>query len=263
MSEIAARAAVIDLDGTILSGDSLLPGAREAMAAIREHVETVCFVTNNPTVPPEAYAARLREWGIEARPAEVVTAGVATVAYLREHHADDAIFPIAGADIVAQLRDADLSLVTDPATCECVVVGYDSEFSYDDMQAALRAFDGDDTGFVGTDPDRTIPTPDGPIPGSGALINAVAGVVERDPDAILGKPAAETADIVLDRLGVPAEDAVLVGDNPATDIAFGERAGMTTVRVETGLGTDGGDGAPDADYVVSDVGGVVGLFRDA
>ncbi|WP_435096189.1 HAD-IIA family hydrolase [Halarchaeum sp. P4] len=264
MPVLDPRAAVVDLDGTLLSGDSLLPGAREAMTTIRGRVEAVCFVTNNPTVPPEAYAARLREWGIEASPEEVVTAGVATVTYLREHHAEDRIFPIAGADVVAQLRDADLSLVDDPEPSECVVVGYDPAFSYNDMRAALRAFAGDgETGFVGTDPDRTIPTPDGPVPGSGALINAVAGVVDRDPDAVLGKPSAETADIVLNRLGVPAETVVLVGDNPATDVAFGERAGMTTVRVETGLGTDGGDGAPDADYVVSDVGGVAGLFRDA
>lgn len=256
------RAAVLDLDGTLVSGDGLLPGALDAAAAIRERVEAVCFLTNNPTVPPEAYAARLRDLGIEAAPEEVVTACTATLAYLREHHADDAVYAIAGEDIVAQLRDAGVSLVADPTACECVVAGYDPDFDYDDMRAALRAFgDSAGVGFVGTDPDRTIPTPDGPVPGSGAIVHAISGVAERDPDVVLGKPSAATADIVAERLGVPAADTVVVGDNPATDVAFGERAGMTTVRVRTGLGR--ADGGPDADVVVDDIGAAVRVFREA
>ncbi len=155
---MAPRAAVVDLDGTLLHGDTLLPGARDAMAAIRERVEHVVFLTNNPTIPPEAYAARLRDLGVEAAPDEILTACTATIAYLRAHHADDAVFAIAADAIVDQLRDAERDLVADPAAAECVVVGYDPGFDYDDLHAALRALR-DGVGFVGTDPDRTIPTP--------------------------------------------------------------------------------------------------------
>ncbi|MBP2252171.1 4-nitrophenyl phosphatase [Halarchaeum solikamskense] len=258
---MALRAAAIDLDGTLLHGDELLPGAREAMAAIRERVDAVCFLTNNPTIRPEAYAARLRERGIAASPEEVLTACTATIGYLREHHAADALYPIAGDAIVSQLRDAECDLVADPADAECVVVGYDPDFDYDDLHDALRAF-GDDpaaVGFVGTDPDRTIPTTDGPIPGSGALVHAVSGVVERDPDAVLGKPSKETAALLRERLGVPASACAVVGDNPATDVALGERAGMTTVLVETGLAASADD-ATRADHVVADIGAAVALF---
>ncbi|GAD52541.1 phosphoglycolate phosphatase [Halarchaeum acidiphilum MH1-52-1] len=257
---MAPRAAVVDLDGTLLHGDTLLPGARDAMAAIRERVEHVVFLTNNPTIPPEAYAARLRDLGVEAAPDEILTACTATIAYLRAHHADDAVFAIAADAIVDQLRDAERDLVADPAAAECVVVGYDPGFDYDDLHAALRALR-DGVGFVGTDPDRTIPTADGPIPGSGAIVNAVAGVVERDPDAVLGKPSRETAELLLDRLGVPAEQCVLIGDNPETDIVMGERVGMTTVRVRTGI--DGGrrsENEERADHVVADLGAAAALL---
>lgn len=254
------RAAVVDLDGTLLSGDELLPGAREAMAAVRDAVEAVRFLTNNPTVPPAAYAERLRGLGVDASADEVLTACSATVAYLRERHADDAVYAIAGEPVVAQLRDADVRLTDDPRSADCVVVGYDEAFGYADMTAALRAFEGRERppAFVGTDPDRTVPTPDGPVPGSGAVIRAVAGTVDRDPDAVLGKPSRETAALLLDGLGVPASACVLVGDNPATDVALGESAGMTTVRVRTGVA--GGDG-PDADHVVDDLAGAVRFFR--
>ncbi|WP_234403513.1 HAD hydrolase-like protein [Halarchaeum acidiphilum] len=105
------------------------------------------------------------------------------------------------------------------------------------------------------------PDADGPIPGSGAIVNAVAGVVERDPDAVLGKPSRETAELLLDRLGVPAEQCVLIGDNPETDIVMGERVGMTTVRVRTGI--DGGrrsENEERADHVVADLGAAAALL---
>lgn len=255
------RAAALDLDGTVVSGDELLPGARDAVAAIRARVDALCFVTNNPTVPPAEYAARLRALGVEAAPAEVVTAGSVTVAYLREHHADDAVLPIAGDAVVAQLADAGVRLVDDPAVADCIVAGFDDAFDYGDLRDALRAFERPgDVAFVGTDPDRAIPTADGPVPGSGAIIRAVAGVADRDPDAVLGKPSAETAAAVRECLGVPAAETVVVGDNPRTDVALANAAGMRSVRVRTGVDDPPADPAEEADCVVDDLAASVACF---
>lgn len=240
------RAAIVDLDGTVLSGESLLPGAADGLRALRDRLEHVLFVTNNPTRSPEAYAEHLRDMGIEATPDEVLTSCDATIAYLRDHHAADRIFAIAEESVTSQLENAHLDLVADATESDVVVVGYDREFSYADLTAAIRAFDAGATAFVGTDPDRTVPSPDGPVPGSGALVHAVAGVVERDPDAILGKPSPETATIALDRLGVAPDECLMVGDRLNTDVQMGENAGMTTVLVRTGITTD-------ADLAESDV----------
>jgi 4-nitrophenyl phosphatase len=240
---------VLDLDGTVLRGGDLLPGARGAVAELRERAGRVLFLTNNPTVPPDEYAARLRDHGIDAAADDVVTATTATVAYLREHHAGDSVFPIAESRITDQLADADVALTDDPEAAGVVVAGYDREFHYRDMQAALDAFADGDTAFVGTDPDVTVPTSDGLKPGSGAVVRAVAGVAERDPDAVLGKPSETTARLLTDRLGVPPGDCVLVGDRLDTDIAMGAAVGMTTVLVETGVDDEAdiadSDVAPD------------------
>lgn len=238
------RGVVLDLDGTVLSGDSLLPGVRDTLSNIREAGVGVLFLTNNPTRPPAAYAERLESLGVEASPEEVVTSATATIAYLDDHHAGDDVFVIAEDAVTDQLRAADVSLVTDAREADTVVVGYDRTFSYGDMIAALRAFESADA-LVGTDPDITVPTPDGPVPGSGALINAVAGVVEREPDAVLGKPSDVTARLALSRLGLPAEDCVLVGDRLDTDIAMGNDVGMTTVLVRTGVTNRESDVEPD------------------
>ncbi|MCG1002792.1 MULTISPECIES: HAD-IIA family hydrolase [Halobacterium] len=255
------RGAVVDLDGTVVRGETLIPGAREAIAALRERVSRVLFLTNNPTIAPREYAARLRALGIDATAGDVLTSTDATVAYLRENHGDERAFPIAEASIVDQLRDADVPLTDDPDAADVVVAGYHREFHFRDLQAALDALD-DETAFVGTDRDTTIPTEDGRSPGSGAIIRAVAGVTEREPDAVLGKPSATTARLAADRIGVPSDECVLVGDRLDTDIEMGERTGMTTVLVRTGVSGDAdlADSDVRPDYVCDSLADVPGLL---
>lgn len=255
------RGAVVDLDGTVLHGGTLIPGSTAGLAALREHVDRVLFLTNNPTVPPGEYAARLRDLGVEATAEDVLTAAVATIDYLREHHDGETVFPVAETAIVDQLRGADVPVTDDPEAAEVVVAGYHHEFHYRDMQAALDALD-DDVAFVGTDPDRTVPTEDGVVPGSGAIINAVAGVTGRDPDAVLGKPSETTARLAADRIGVPAGECLLVGDRLDTDIEMGERAGMTTALVRTGVSDDADVAASDVnpDHVLDSLANVADLL---
>lgn len=257
------RGAVVDLDGTVLREGALIPGAADALAALRERVDRVLFLTNDPTVPPGRYAAHLRDIGVDAGPDDVLTAAVATIDYLRAEHHGETVFPIAESTVVDQLEAADIPVTDDPEDAEVVVAGYHREFHHDDMQAALDAFGADgEVAFVGTDPDTTVPTADGVKPGSGAIINAVAGVVGREPDAVLGKPSATTARLAADRLGVPPEDCVLVGDRLDTDVAMGERVGMTTVLVRTGVSDDAdiesGDVRPD--HVVDSLADVPALL---
>ncbi|WP_157533254.1 HAD hydrolase-like protein, partial [Haloferax profundi] len=102
------------------------------------------------------------------------------------------------------------------------------------------------------------PTADGDIPGSGAVIHAVAGVAGRDPDAILGKPSPVAQGIVLDRLGLPPEDVLVVGDRLDTDIAFGLDAGMGTAVVRTGVTDDAAlaNSEYEPDHVLDSLGDV-------
>jgi len=258
---VTYRGAVVDLDGTVVRGGELLPGARAGVTALREHAESVLFLTNNPTLPASAHARRLRDLGVDASAEDVLTSADATVAYLQTNHADERVFPIAESSIVDQLRAADVPVTDDPESAGVVVAGYDREFHYRDLQAALDAMD-DDTAFVGTDPDRTIPGGDGLEPGSGAIVRAVAGVTDRAPDAVLGKPSETTGRLAAERVGVPAEDCLLVGDRLATDVAMGDRVGMTTALVRTGVDGDDAvaDGDVQPDHVLDSLGDVTRLL---
>lgn len=235
----------MDVDGTVVRGEERIPGAPAAVDRLRAAGLPVVFCSNNPTAGPAAYVDRLGAAGVAVAADEVVTAATATAAYLREHHAGASAYVFGENSVEARLREAtDLRFCAEPGPASVVVAAIDYEFGYDDMRLAIRAVD-DDTAFVGTDPDPVIPASEGPVPGSGAVVNALAGVIGREPDAVPGKPSATAARLVRDRLGVPSEDLLVVGDRLSTDVALGERLGAETALVETGV-TDA-DAVADAD----------------
>jgi HAD superfamily hydrolase (TIGR01450 family) len=246
------RGAIVDLDGTVYRGDSLLPDVPEAIDRLRGAGLDLLFFSNNPTKDEAAYVDRLREFGLSVRPGEACSAGVVTTEYLREHHADEAVMLVGAPGLREQLRAAGVALTDAPAETDVLVGSWTPAFDYDDMTAALHAVDAD-TAFLGTDPDRTFPDENGRVvPGSGAVVESLAATVGRRPDVVLGKPSAVARAAALDRLGVPAEECLVVGDRLDTDIALGARAGMTTVLVLSGI-ADRADVARsdiDPDYVL-------------
>ena len=246
------RGVVLDVDGTVVRGDDPIPGAAEGLDRLQAAGCRRLFVSNNPTKRPPAYADRLRRAGFDVAAEEIVTAGTVTTTYLADRHADDALVVVGEPALVEQLTDAGLTVVTDGTRADTVVLSIDRSFDYDRLCAAFRACDHRNVTLVGTDPDMVIPAAEGDVPGSGAIINAVAGVVGRDPDVVLGKPSDPALRIVGDRLGVPPSECLVVGDRLDTDIALGDRAGMTTALVRTGVTDDDDVARSDVtpDYVL-------------
>lgn len=231
------RGVVVDLDGTVYRGETPIDGAAGAVAALRERGLRPLFVTNNPTRSPAEYVELLAGMGIETTESAIVSAGVVTAEYLAAEHADDEVFLLGSPGLEAQLRDHDVSLTDDPDAADAVVTSHDHEFDYGDLTEGLWALQAADA-FYGSDPDLTYPGDDGrSYPGSGAITRAVAGVAEREPDVVFGKPSEQTAAAVLDRLHCDPEECLVVGDSLTTDVAFGNAAGMTTVLVLTGRTT--------------------------
>lgn len=229
------RGVVMDVDGTVLRGDSLIPGAREGLAAVASAGCRRLFVTNNPTRGPEGYVERFRRAGVAVSASEILTAAETTVSYLRRNHRDDRLYVLGEEGLVAQLDAAGFDRTDDPDAADCLVASIDRTFDYDDLSAALWALSDGKTAFVGTDPDLVIPAADRDRPGSGAIIRAVEQVADRTPDAVLGKPSTTARRLVEARLDCAPTDCLVVGDRLDTDIALGNRADMTTVLVTTGV----------------------------
>jgi 4-nitrophenyl phosphatase len=264
------RGVIFDVDGTVVRGDEPIAGAQAGIDAVETAGIRRLFVSNNPTKPPEAYEARLERAGIHVEADEVLTAGTLTAAYLSEYHADDRIAVVGEPGLVDLLSAVGLSdervdssgeLEQTPDT---LVASLDREFDYEMLRACLWLLSKEQVAFLGTDPDVVIPAPEGDVPGSGAVIDAIANVAGRAPSAILGKPSETARAMALDRLDLPPEDVLVVGDRLDTDIALGAQAGMTTALVRTGV-TDDDDLAASAikpDYVLDSLAELPPLLSD-
>jgi 4-nitrophenyl phosphatase len=250
---MSVRGVILDVDGTVVRGDEPLPGAAAGLAAIDDAGLRRLFVSNNPTRPPEDYERRLGRAGFDVDTEEVITAGSVSARYLADHHADDRVAVVGDPGLVDLLREAGLSVVTvgadadgtsgtttgrDAPAVDVLVASIDREFHYRTLRNCLRVLDDPDVTFLGTDPDVVIPAPEEDLPGSGAMIDAIANVVGRDPAAILGKPSRITRDAALERLGLVPEEVLVVGDRLDTDVALAEGSGMRTALVRTGVTDD-------------------------
>ncbi|WP_144921795.1 HAD-IIA family hydrolase [Halorubrum salsamenti] len=249
--------AVLDVDGTVVRGDDPIPGAPAGYRRLREAGIETLFVSNNPTKAPPAYVDRLGGAGYDIDADRVFTAGSVTTRYLSERHADDDLLCIGAPGLVDQFEAAGLATTDDVDAADALVASIDHEFDYDDLCTALWALERD-IPFIGTDPDVVIPAPERDVPGSGAVINAIAGVAEREPDAVLGKPSDTAIEMVRERLPYPPEECLVVGDRLDTDIALGERAGMTTALVLSGVTDEAtvADAEISPDHVLDNLGDV-------
>ena len=235
---MTVRGVLLDLDGTVYHDDNPLPGAPEAVDRLRERELSISFFSNNPLHGGQEYVERLQSLGIDARPGEACSSAVVTREYVDDHHAGDEVFVIGSASIRERIGRGRATVVGEPHDADVLLASWTDEFHYDDMIDALRALDAG-TVYLGTDPDPTFPGPEGyPVPGTGAILRAITGVTEREPDRVLGKPSDVAIEAALDRLDHDPGDILVVGDRLETDILLGERAGMETALVMTGVTDD-------------------------
>ncbi len=227
-------AVILDVDGTIVRGEELLPGVTEGIQAIVDAGCELLLFSNNPTRDGDHYRGLLARHGIETATVPAFTSATLAATFLTETHPDERIFLVGSDRLATILEAAGVDLTDEPTAADVVLGSYDPDFSYDQLNGTIDALTGE-TPFYGTDPDPTIPTDTGEVPGTGAVLAAMEAVAGRPPDAILGKPSAIAAEVVLSTLTAEPPRTLVVGDRLDTDIALGKRAGLSTAVVLTGI----------------------------
>jgi 4-nitrophenyl phosphatase len=228
------RALLIDLDGVLYRGATALPGAAKFITFLRERGITFCLITNNSTLTPDQYVAKLTGMGIPVTPDELFTSALATAQYLEREGAAGGTAFVVGED---GLREALLGVgvrLSDDSPA-WVVVGLDRTLTYDKLAiAALAVARG--ARFVGSNPDLSFPTEAGLVPGAGALQSVITATTGVDP-VVIGKPEPLMFDLAIEALGVERGETVMLGDRLDTDIEGAHRAGVRSIMVLTGVST--------------------------
>jgi HAD superfamily hydrolase (TIGR01450 family) len=247
-----------DLDGVLWRGDHPIPGAAEGVAALRAAGLRVGFVSNNSGNPVGHVVDKLGRFGVPAEPDDVLTSAQAAASLLA-HSLDPGarVFVCGGPGVVEALEAARFEVVRDPPAA-AVVVGIHPGFDYDELDRASRAVR-DGARLIAANLDATYPVGDGLLPGSGALVAAVAVASGATPE-VAGKPEAATVALVRERWG---DDGVVVGDRPSSDGALADALGWPFALVLSGVTGSptppGGEPVPDPapPFVAADLGALV------
>lgn len=229
-----ARGLIVDMDGVLWRGQAPLPGLIELFEFIRPRPMPIILATNNATTSPEGVKEKLRRLGVEVSLDEVLTSAIASAKWLSGCLPPEArVLVIGEGGLRSTLSEHGFVLVDSADDVEAVVVGMDRQITYERLAEAALAIQSDAL-FVGTNPDKSFPTERGLVPGNGALLAALEATTDTKP-VVIGKPEPPLFEQALDLLGTPAEDTLVIGDRLETDILGGQRAGLCTALVLTGV----------------------------
>ena len=222
-----------DLDGVVYTGPRVIEGATEALDQLAGEGKSLAYVTNNASRSPEEVAAHLRELGAPATAEQVFGSALAGAELLAGEVAPGASVLVVGSQFLADsVRAQGLIVVsTSDDRPDAVIQGFSPALGWKDLAEAAYAITAGAT-WVATNVDMTLPQERGFAPGNGSLVAAVAAATGKSP-LVAGKPEAALFETAARHSGV--ERALVVGDRLDTDILGGNRAGMATVLVLTGV----------------------------
>ena len=240
------RLVIFDLDGVVYRGAEPIPGAAELVAWLHAAGAAVRFATNNSMVAREGYVERLGAMGIATSVEEIVTSSSATVEHLHRHAREvRRVLAIGAEGLREELTAAgfattmagDVTAAVPGGALEeaydAVIVGLDPTFDYARLASAMSAVVGG-ARLIATNADARYPTPAGFLPGAGSIVAALAEATGVRPE-VIGKPEPAMFRAIIEAAGVPASETVVVGDNPASDVAGARRAGCAAILVLTGV----------------------------
>lgn len=223
-----------DMDGVLINDRAMIPGANEFLNRLLETDRQFLILTNNSLFTPRQLCDDLSTMGIDVSKDRLWTSALATAQFVHNQRARGTAFVIGNDSMHEAL--ADIGYREDRLAPDYVVLAETWEYSYDDFATAIRLVNAG-SHFVSTNPEPNGPTPDGSLPGCGAmaaLVHSATGVAPY----VVGKPNSMMIREAMDVLGASSDSTVMVGDRMDTDILAGVDAGIRTILVLTGVHDD-------------------------
>lgn len=232
------KALILDMDGVLWKGDAPIGDLPAIFKRIANLGLKVVFATNNGTRSPQQYVERMAGYGVPIEPWQVVTSSLCAARLLAQQFPQGGpLFAIGGPGLMEALVEKNFELLSpeDAPRAQAVVMGVDLKITFEKMREAtllVRA----GKPFYATNPDKTFPTPRGEIPGAGAWISVITTASDVEP-IYAGKPYPSIIEMSLERLGLPKDQVLVVGDRLETDIAAGQTVGCPSALVLSGVST--------------------------
>src|SRR5579863_4288173 len=220
-----------DMDGVILRGTTLIPGAAEFIQRLRMKDIPFLILTNNSQYTQRDLQVRLAFMGLEVPAEAIFTSALATAQFLHDQRPGGRAFAIGESGLTTALHD--IGYVLTDQEPEYVVLGETTSYSFERITRAIR-FVAAGARFIATNPDVMGPGEGGIVPATGAvaaLISAATGI----KPYYVGKPNPLMMRTALRTLNAHSEDSVMIGDRMDTDMVAGLESGLRTILVLTGV----------------------------
>jgi HAD superfamily hydrolase (TIGR01458 family) len=241
-------AILLDVDGVLHVSGEPIPGAADAVRALRDAGRALRLVTNNTTRPRARLASELAGIGFDVAEDEIETTPLAAGRLLAGARVFPLTMPAIHADLSRHVelveRDAEVVLVGGADETEDT----SETFAWSRLNAAFGELRSG-ARLVCLHRNKWWTTGSGALLDSGAVVAGLeyAAGVEAE---VVGKPSRAYFEAALTALGARATEAVMVGDDVESDVAAAKRLGLRGVLVRTGKFTEDAlavaDPRPDA-----------------
>src|SRR5215210_6956111 len=229
---------LLDLDGTLYTGNEPVEGAREVLARLKDAGIPYRYVTNTTRQPRREIVARLGEMGFPVLEELVFTPATAVNIKLRGH----SCYPLVSETLFEDLDGLQFTSVSPEYV---LVVDLGEDFTYVRLDAAFRRLMGG-AELVALQKNRYWEKEDGLSLDAGPFVAALeyaSGKVA----TVVGKPERAFFEAALRSLELQVGEVAMVGDDAESDVAGAQRAGLLGIQVKTGKYRQGTATEPDAE----------------
>ncbi len=225
------RGILCDIDGTLYFKGSPIPGAIETLSKLRKVGKKLLFLTNTDSKTPKTVYQQLINYGFHVEEKEVFTPIIALQTFLLENR-NKKIFLVASQEVEQDFKE--FNLVSEDETPDYVII---SDFSDNwDVNRLNKAFKYLLKGskLLGTQGNRYCLNNKGePQIDTGSFVRMLADAADI-AFTIFGKPSKDFFVQALNKLGLKANECIVVGDDVESDIKGAKNAGIKSVLVRTG-----------------------------
>jgi len=211
---------IIDLDGTMYSGNTNIDGAREFIDYLHLKNLPYIFLTNNATRTKKQAKEHMLNLGFkDIKEEDFFTSAMAAAKFIAKNYSEKKCFMLGESGLEEALKEYNFEIVKENANFVAL----------HHILAGAK--------FIATNPDRLLANNGTFDIGNGAVIDMLeyaSGV-----EAIkIGKPYQIILDILLEEKNLRKEDLIFIGDNLETDIKLGYDAKIETIMVCSGVHTE-------------------------
>jgi HAD superfamily hydrolase (TIGR01458 family) len=219
---------LIDIDGVLVRGNEVIPGAAETLGSLRAREIPLRFATNTTVYCRHSLLERMVARGFSMEEHELFTATYAAARYLQSQNARS-YYPLLLPD--AQLEFAGMEV--DEENPEFVVIGdMGASFTFPRLNKAFRAvLNG--AQLVALHKKRSWRSEEGMFLDAGPFVVALEYATEVSA-VVTGKPSQTYFRMVLDDLGLPPARVAVIGDDIEIDVRGAQLMGMQGWLVKSG-----------------------------